>query len=84
VDTEVKPSMVNHVYYGDIVARRKKKPSKIIYKTCQACEYKSEYFVTISLNGDVTKYYIICLQCYDGDKWRTKIKTKEPIMSGGS
>ena len=77
--------MVDHVYYGDIVARRKKKkPSKIIYKTCQACECKSEYFVTISLNGDITKYYIICLQCYDGDKWRTEIKTKEPIMSGGS
>ena len=66
------------------MARQKKKPSRIIYKICQACEYESEYFVTISLNGDVTKYYIICLRCYDGDKWRTEIKTKEPIMSGGS
>ena len=66
------------------MARRKKKPSKIIYKTCQACDNKSEYFVMISLNGDITKYYILCIHCYDGDEWQTEIKTKEPIMRDGS
>ncbi len=38
----------------------------------------------ISLNGDITKYYILCVHCYDGDEWQTKIKTKEPIMRNGS
>ena len=38
----------------------------------------------ISLNGDITKYYILCVRCYDGDEWQTKIKTKEPIMRDGS
>ena len=51
---------------------------------CQVCEESVEYFVTLSLNGDVTKYYIICINCYERDLWQTKIKTKEPITRTGS
>lgn len=31
----------------------------------------------------MVKHWIICLDCYEQDRWQTKIKTKEHIMKNG-
>jgi len=47
-------------------------------RRCDACGKLTEYFVVFLYRSSV-----ICMQCYEEDKWLAKVKQKEATTKGG-
>ena len=47
-------------------------------RTCDACGQSTEYFVVFLYRSSV-----ICMKCYEEDKWLAKVKQKEATTKGG-
>ena len=70
-----------------LLAARSRSTSKKLRQqsaTCEACGVNSDMFLAILANIEPVRHYIICLDCYQGDTWQTKINLKELTTKTGS